>query len=190
MIDEKASSSAEEPKPAPKVEKKEQPKEETKAAPKPTAEPAKPKPAAKPAATPKTEAPEMKGTREIRRVPMSRLRDTAAKRLKESQNTYVMLTTFNECDMTALTEMRKQMGPDFLDIHGVKLGFMSAFIKASIMSLQKYPAINAVIDGRDIVYHDYVDMSIAVSAPRGLVVPVLRNCESMSFAKMEKVRLG
>lgn len=190
VIDEKASPLAEEPKPAPKVEKKEQPKEEPKAAPKPAPKPATPKPAAKPAEMPKTEAPETKGTREIRRVPMSRLRDTAAKRLKESQNTYAMLTTFDECDMTALTAMRKEMGPDFLDIHGVKLGFMSAFIKASVMSLQKYPAINAVIDGRDIVYHDYVDMSIAVSAPRGLVVPVLRNCESMSFAKMEKVRLG
>eukprot|EP00826_Nyctotherus_ovalis_P010944 TRINITY_DN12856_c0_g1_i12.p1 TRINITY_DN12856_c0_g1~~TRINITY_DN12856_c0_g1_i12.p1 ORF type:complete len:232 (-),score=47.94 TRINITY_DN12856_c0_g1_i12:282-977(-) len=174
---------------APKAEAKPEPKAQAKQA----AQPAKPKEEAKPkpmtAEMPKTEGPRTGGSREIRRIPMSRLRDTAAKRLKEAQNTYAMLTTFNECDMSALTAMRKQMGPDFLDFHGVKLGFMSAFIKASVMSLQKFPALNAAIDGKDIVYHDYVDMSIAVSAPKGLVVPVLRNCESMSFAQMEKVAL-
>lgn len=187
VIDETATASAEK-KPEPAAEA---PKAAARAEPRQTPEPAKAKGEAKPKPKapemPKTEAVRSKGSREIRRVPMSRLRDTAAKRLKEAQNTYAMLTTFNECDMSALTAMRKQMGPDFLDLHGVKLGFMSAFIKASVMSLQKFPALNAAIDGKDIVYHDYVDMSIAVSAPRGLVVPVLRNCESMSFAQMEKV---
>ena len=165
----------------PETEKEEaKPKEATKEAPKPA-----PKAETKPMT--KIELPTMTGSREIRKVPMSRLRDTAAKRLKLAQNTYAMLTTFNECDMSALTALRKQMKDQFLEAHGVKLGFMSAFIRASVMSLQKYPAINAVIDGKDIVYHDYVDMSIAVSAPKGLVVPVLRNCESMSFAKIEMV---
>jgi len=187
VIDEKASpaEAKEEKKSEPAAKPPKTEKKEPKVEAKPTTEPAKPKPKA--AESPKIEIPPMKGSREVRRVPMSRLRDTAAKRLKEAQNTYAMLTTFNECDMSALTKLRKTMGPEFLDIHGVKLGFMSAFIKASVMSLQKFPAINAVIEGKDIVYHDYVDMSVAVSAPKGLVVPVLRNCESMSFAQIEKV---
>lgn len=147
------------------------------------------KPVSRPVEMPKFEVPMTKGGREIRRVPMTRLRDTASKRLKEAQNTYAMLTTFNECDMSALTALRKEMGPEVLETYGIKLGFMSAFIKASVMSLRKYPAVNAVIDGKDIVYRDYVDMSIAVSAPKGLLVPVIRNAESMSFVQLEKVNL-
>lgn len=193
VIDEKAAPPAEDKKPEPKAEeKKPEPKPEE---PKPEVKKEQPKPEEKKPSPPKetpnskpVEVPAMKGSREVRRVPVNRLRDTAAKRLKEAQNTYAMLTTFNECDMSALTALRKQMGAEFLENHGIKLGFMSAFIKASVMSLQKYPAINAVIDGKDIVYHDYVDVSVAVSAPRGLVVPVLRNCESMSFAKIEEVK--
>lgn len=115
------------------------------------------------------------------------MRQTAAIRLKEAQNTYAMLTTFNECDMSELTNLRKELSEDFLKAHGAKLGFMSAFVKASVMSLQKFPAINAVIDGKEIVYHDYMDISVAVSAPKGLLVPVLRNCESLNFADIEKV---
>lgn len=155
------------------------PKAETKAAPKPA-----PKAEAK---TPAMEMAMPKGSREIRRVPLGRLRQTAAQRLKEAQNTYAMLTTFNECDMSSLTALRKELSEDFLKAHGTRLGFMSAFVRASVMSLQKFPALNAVIDGKEIVYHDYVDVSVAVSAPRGLVVPVLRNCESLSFAGIEKV---
>lgn len=169
------------------VEQKKEPKAEAKSAPEPAKLKEQPKSKLKAVESPKIETAAVKGSREIRRVPMSRLRDTAAKRLKEAQNTYAMLTTFNECDMSSLTKMRKQMGPEFLDIHGVKLGFMSAFVKASVMSLQKFPAVNAIIEGRDIVYHNYVDISIAVSAPKGLVVPVLKNCESMSFSSIEKV---
>jgi 2-oxoglutarate dehydrogenase E2 component (dihydrolipoamide succinyltransferase) len=131
--------------------------------------------------------PAVKFSREVRRVPMSRLRQTASKRLKESQNTYAMLTTFNECDMSELTKLRKELGEDFFKTHNSRLGFMSAFVRASVMSLQKFPAINAVIDGKEIVFHDYVDMSIAVSGPKGLLVPVLRNCDSLGFSEVEKV---
>ena len=166
-----ASKPAAEAKPAPKAESKPEPKHEA---------------APKKEAKPMIEAPAPKGGREIRKVPMSKLRQTASQRLKESQNTYAMLTTFNECDMTGLTALRKELAEDFLKAHGVKLGFMSAFIRASVMSLQKFPAINAVIAGKEIVYHDYIDISVAVSAPKGLLVPVLRNCEAMSFAGIEK----
>eukprot|EP01022_Parablepharisma_sp_SALTPOND_P007380 TRINITY_DN1301_c0_g1_i1.p1 TRINITY_DN1301_c0_g1~~TRINITY_DN1301_c0_g1_i1.p1 ORF type:complete len:358 (-),score=47.95 TRINITY_DN1301_c0_g1_i1:1666-2739(-) len=196
VIDETAkppeASKPQEKKPEPAAEEK-KPKEEPKAEskPQPTPEPkAAPKPEPKKEAPTMIEAPAQKGTREMRRVPMSKLRQTAAQRLKEAQNTYAMLTTFNECDMSALTSLRKELGEPFNKTHGVKLGFMSAFVKAAVMSLQKFPAINAVIEGKEIVYHDYVDVSVAVSAPKGLLVPVLRNCESMSFADIEKVTLS
>ena len=121
-----------------------------------------------------------------RRVKMTRLRKRVAERLKGSQNTYAMLTTFQECDMTALMMMRTRYKDEFLDKHGVKLGFMSAFVKAAANALQYVPSVNAVIEDDDIVYRDFIDISVAVSTPKGLVVPVLRNVESMSFADIEK----
>lgn len=161
--------------------KPQEPKAQT-SAPAPEKKPSAPEPAPF-----KEPIPAAKFSREIRRVPMSRLRQTASKRLKDAQNTYAMLTTFNECDMSEMTKLRKELGDDFLKTHNSRLGFMSAFVKASVMSLQKFPAINAVIEGKEIVFHDYVDMSVAVSGPKGLLVPVLRNCESLGFAEIEKV---
>ena len=169
---------------APKAEEKKPVKEEA-AKPKEA-----PKAERKPEPMPVIELKAQKGTREVRRMPLSKLRQTAAQRLKEAQNTYAMLTTFNECDMTALSALRKELSEEFVKAHGARLGFMSAFVRASVLSLQKYPAINASIVGKEIVYHDYMDISVAVSAPRGLLVPVMRNCESMSFADVEKVRLN
>ncbi|GAX81203.1 hypothetical protein CEUSTIGMA_g8635.t1 [Chlamydomonas eustigma] len=121
-----------------------------------------------------------------RRVKMTRLRMRVAERLKGAQNTYAMLTTFNEVDMTSLIEMRNSYKDAFLEKHGVKLGFMSAFVRAAAEALKEVPAVNAVIDGDEIVYRDYVDISIAVATPKGLVVPVLRNADSLSFAGIEK----
>lgn len=118
----------------------------------------------------------MKGTRTETRVPMNRMRLRIADRLKEAQNTNAMLTTFNEIDMSAYMNLRKDYGEQFMKKHGVKLGFMSGFVKASAIALQQQPIVNAVIDGKDIVYRDFVDISVAVSTPKGLVVPVLRNC--------------
>ncbi|KAI7838140.1 hypothetical protein COHA_008071 [Chlorella ohadii] len=125
-------------------------------------------------------------TRPERRVPMTRLRRRVAERLKGAQNTYAMLSTFNEVDMTAVMEMRKELKDAFLERHGVKLGFMSAFVKAAGAALQYVPAVNGVIDGNDIIYRDYYDISVAVSTPKGLVVPVLRDVDKMSFADVEK----
>lgn len=194
MVDETAVAPKAEEKPAEKKVEEAKPKEAPKEAPKAKEEPkvekkAEPKVEVKkePAKTQAVEPPRPKGSREIRKVPLSKLRQTAAQRLKEAQNTYAMLTTFNECDMTSLTALRKELGDAFLKAHGARLGFMSAFVKASVMSLNKYPAINAAINGKEIVYHDYMDISVAVSAPKGLLVPVLRNCESMSFSDIEKV---
>jgi len=117
------------------------------------------------------------------RVKMTRMRQTVAKRLKESQNTYAMLTTFQECDMGNLMEMRKKYKDEFEKTHGCRLGFMSAFVKAASAALQEVPSINAVIDDKtqEVVYKDYCDVSVAVASPKGLVVPVLRNTENMSF---------
>ena len=140
--------------------------------------------APKAAATP-APAPKAAGSRSETRVPMSRLRLRVAERLKSSQNTYAMLTTFNEIDMTNVMNMRAEYKDSFLEKHGVKLGFMSTFVSAAAKALQEEPSVNAVIDGDEIVYRNYVDISVAVSAPRGLVVPVLRNCESMTFADVE-----
>jgi len=117
---------------------------------------------------------------------MTRMRKRIADRLKEAQNTAAMLTTFNEVDMSALIDLRNEYKEAFEKRHGVKLGFMSPFIKAATVALEEQPEVNAFIDGDDIVYRDYVDVSVAVSTPTGLVVPVLRSCEKMSFAEIEK----
>jgi len=126
------------------------------------------------------------GTRSETRVKMSRMRLKIAERLKEAQNTCAMLTTFNEIDMSNIIEFRKRYGEQFLKRHNMKLGFMSAFVKASACALVDNPIVNAVIDGNEIVYRDYVDISVAVAAPKGLVVPVLRNVEKMTYADIER----
>ena len=124
-------------------------------------------------------------SREDRRDKMTNLRKTVARRLVEAKNTTAMLTTFNEVDMSRIMEIRKQYKDKFKEAHGVNLGFMSFFTKACCIALQEWPAVNAYIDGDSIVYHEYCDISIAVSAPKGLVVPVIRNAESMSMAEIE-----
>ncbi|KAF0163335.1 MAG: 2-oxoglutarate dehydrogenase E2 component (dihydrolipoamide succinyltransferase) [Rhodocyclaceae bacterium] len=120
------------------------------------------------------------------RVPMSRLRARVAERLLQSQATNAILTTFNEVNMAPVMEMRKKYQDKFEKEHGVKLGFMSFFVKAAVAALKKYPVINASIDGNDIVYHGYFDIGIAVGSPRGLVVPILRDADQMSLAQIEK----
>merc|ERR1719411_1811876 len=129
---------------------------------------------------------EIAGTRSEHRVKMNRMRLKIASRLKDSQNTNAMLTTFNELDMSALMRLRKQHQDGFVKRHGLKLGFMSAFVKASAYALTQQPTVNAVIDGTDIVYRDVVDISVAVATPKGLVVPVLRNVQDMNYADIEK----
>ena len=126
------------------------------------------------------------GDRPEQRVPMSRLRARVAERLLQSQATNAILTTFNEVNMAPLMEMRKRFQDKFEKEHGVKLGFMSFFVKAAVAALKKYPVLNASVDGNDIVYHGYFDIGIAVGSPRGLVVPILRNADQMSFADIEK----
>lgn len=116
---------------------------------------------------------------------MSRLRQRVAERLKDAQNTYAMLSTFNECDMTNISQFRSEFKDEFQQKHGVKLGFMSAFVKASAKALEDHPAVNGVIDGTEVIYREHKDISIAVGTDKGLVVPVLRNAESMSFADVE-----
>ena len=154
--------------------------------PPPPPKPAAPKPAAAPAAAPKAAAPAADaGSRETR-VKMTRMRLAIAKRLKEAQNETAMLTTFNEVDLTTLTNMRNEYKDMFLKKHGVKLGFMSPFVAAAAKALKEQPAVNAVIDDGHIVYRDYVDISVAVSSPTGLVVPVLREAQNMSFADIER----
>jgi len=182
--------------PKPTAPKKEAPKEEKKSA-------APPPPSAKKESAPpaKEEKPVTKSPAEVAvpsgvkkasssgtdtRVPMKRIRIRIAERLKDAQNTAAMLTTFQECDMSALMQLREQYKETFLEKHGIKLGFMSAFVKASAIALIEQPIVNAVIDGTDIVYHDYADIGVAVATPTGLVVPILRNCENKSFADIEK----
>ena len=126
------------------------------------------------------------GDRPEQRVPMSRLRARVAERLLQSQSTNAILTTFNEVNMAPVMEMRKKFQDSFTKEHGVKLGFMSFFVKAAVHALKKFPVINASVDGSDIVYHGYFDIGIAVGSPRGLVVPILRNADQMSFADIEK----
>jgi len=117
---------------------------------------------------------------------MTRLRQTIAKRLKEAQNTAAMLTTFNDVDMTAVIEARAKYKDLFEKKHGVRLGFMGFFVKAATMALKDIPSVNASIEGDEIVYHDYADISVAVSAPNGLVVPVIRDAQDLSVAGIEK----
>ena len=140
---------------------------------------------AAPAATPRAPVPAEDAARE-ERVKMTRLRQTIARRLKDSQNTAAMLTTYNEVDMTAVMELRNQYKEEFVKKHGVKLGFMSFFTKACCHALREVPEVNAEIDGTDIVYKNFVHMGIAAGTPTGLVVPVIRDADSMSFATIEK----
>ncbi len=126
------------------------------------------------------------GERPEQRVPMSRLRARVAERLLQSQSTNAILTTFNEINMAPVMDMRKRMQERFEKEHGVKLGFMSFFVKAAVHALKKFPLLNASVDGTDIVYHGFFDIGIAVGSPRGLVVPILRNADQMSFADIEK----
>ncbi len=120
------------------------------------------------------------------RVPMSRLRQRVAERLVQSQSTAAILTTFNEVNMAPVMEMRKKYQERFEKEHGTRLGFMSFFVKAAVHALKRYPVVNASIDGNDIVYHGYFDIGVAVGSPRGLVVPILRDADRMSFAEIEK----
>ena len=126
------------------------------------------------------------GDRPEQRVPMTRLRARVAERLLQSQSTNAILTTFNEINMAPVMDMRKRMQDKFEKEHGCKLGFMSFFVKAAVHALKKFPVLNASVDGNDIVYHGYFDIGIAVGSPRGLVVPILRNADQMSFADIEK----
>ena len=146
---------------------------------------ANPAPAAKAPSPAAPSAPRDLGPRE-ERVRMSRLRQTIARRLKEAQNTAAMLTTYNEVDMTNIMEMRKDYKELFIKKHGVKLGFMGFFVKACVQALKDVPAVNAEIDGTDIIYKNYYDISIAVGTPKGLVVPVLRDCDERSLGGVEK----
>ncbi len=126
------------------------------------------------------------GERPEQRVPMTRLRARVAERLLQSQSTNAILTTFNEVNMAPVMDMRKKFQDAFSKEHGVKIGFMSFFVKAAVHALKKFPVLNASVDGNDIVYHGYFDIGIAVRSPRGLVVPILRNADQMSFAEIEK----
>ncbi|RZV50096.1 MAG: 2-oxoglutarate dehydrogenase complex dihydrolipoyllysine-residue succinyltransferase, partial [Sphingomonadaceae bacterium] len=134
-------------------------------------------PAAKPATT--------KSERTQERVKMSRMRKTIAKRLKDAQDTAALLTTFNDVDMSAVMEARAKYKDMFAKKHGIRLGFMSFFVKACALAAKDVPAVNAQIEGDEIVYHNYLDVSVAVSAPKGLVVPVIRSADAMSFAEIE-----
>lgn len=157
------------------------------------------KPAAAPAAAPIAQPPAPKalpsvaapvapnlGDRPEQRVPMSRLRARVAERLLQSQSTNAILTTFNEVNMAPVMDMRKKFQEKFEKEHGIKLGFMSFFVKAAVAALKRYPVLNASVDGNDILYHGYFDIGIAVGSPRGLVVPILRNADQMTFAEIEK----
>ena len=154
----------------------------------PAPAPAAAAPAARPA-LPEVRAPldlSSLSNRPEQRVPMSRLRQRVAERLVQSQSTAAILTTFNEVNMQPLMDMRNRYKDRFEKEHGVKLGFMSFFVKAAVAALKKYPVVNASIDGNDIVYHGYFDIGIAVGSPRGLVVPILRDVDQMTFADIEK----
>ncbi|HXV08953.1 MAG TPA: 2-oxoglutarate dehydrogenase complex dihydrolipoyllysine-residue succinyltransferase [Burkholderiales bacterium] len=143
--------------------------------------------AAKPAiAPPAADIGQLLGDRPEQRVPMSRLRQRVAERLLQSQSTAAILTTFNEVNMQPVIELRRKYQERFEKEHGVRLGFMSFFVKASVHALKKFPVVNASVDGTDIVYHGYFDIGIAVASPRGLVVPILRNADQLSLAEMEK----
>jgi 2-oxoglutarate dehydrogenase E2 component (dihydrolipoamide succinyltransferase) len=126
------------------------------------------------------------GERSERREPMTRLRSTIARRLKEAQDTQAMLTTFNDVNLQRVIDLRKEYKDAFEKKHGTRLGFMSFFVKACIEALKRFPAVNGSVDGNDIVYHNFYDIGIAASSPRGLVVPVLRDVDQMSFAQVEQ----
>jgi 2-oxoglutarate dehydrogenase E2 component (dihydrolipoamide succinyltransferase) len=143
-----------------------------------------PAPTAAPAAARPSPAP--RAGRAEQRVPMSRLRQRIAQRLLEAQSTQALLTTFNEVDLTAVQELRARHKERFEKVEGVKLGFMSFFVRACIESLKRYPIINASVDGNDIIYHEYYDIGVAVSTDRGLIVPILRDADAKSFAQIEK----
>lgn len=130
------------------------------------------------------------GERRTERVKMTRMRQTIAKRLKSAQEEAALLTTFNDVDMSAVIEARTKYKDLFAKKHGIKLGFMSFFAKAAVLALKDVPSVNAQIDGTDIIYHDFVDISVAVSAPNGLVVPVVRDCDQLSFAGIEQAIAG
>ena len=147
---------------------------------------AAPAPAVSEAAPSPSPAPVSTGERREERVKMTRLRQTIARRLKSAQEDAALLTTFNDCDMTAVMEAREAYKDLFAKKHGIKLGFMSFFAKAACLALKDVPSVNAYIEGDEIVYHDYVDISVAVSAPNGLVVPVVRNADALSFAGIEQ----
>jgi 2-oxoglutarate dehydrogenase E2 component (dihydrolipoamide succinyltransferase) len=140
-------------------------------------------------AAPTTEAPSVEApaaARTQKRVPMTRLRKTVANRLLEAKNSTAMLTTFNEVNMKPIMDLRKQYKDQFEERHGTRLGFMSFYVKAVTEALKRFPEVNASIDGTDIVYHNYFDISMAVSTPRGLVTPVLKDCDTLGFADIEK----
>ncbi|MGN6789414.1 MAG: 2-oxoglutarate dehydrogenase complex dihydrolipoyllysine-residue succinyltransferase [Rhodanobacteraceae bacterium] len=141
------------------------------------------KPAAAPAPAARAATP---GARPEERVPMTRMRARIAERLMQSKNSIAMLTSFNEVNLAQVVAMRKQMGEQFEKTHGIKLGFMSFFVKAACEALKRHPVVNASVDGNDIIYHGYQDISIAVATDRGLVTPVLRDAQDMSFADIEK----
>jgi len=157
-----------------------------KAGTKETAAPAAAAAPSTPSTTVSTQTVELSEGRNDRRVPMSRLRARIAERLKEAQNTAALLTTFNEVNLQPMMDVRNKYKDDFEKVHGTKLGMMSFFTKASVEALKKFPAVNSSIDGDDIVYHDYFDIGIAVSSERGLVVPILRDVDQMSYADVEK----
>lgn len=143
-------------------------------------------PAAPKAGAPAAPLNVVSGNRTEQRVPMTRLRATIAERLLEAKNSTAMLTTFNEVNMKNVIELRKKYKDEFEKRHGIKLGFMSFFVKAAVEALKKYPAVNASIDGNDMIYHGYFDIGVAVSSPRGLVVPVIRDADQKSLAEIEK----
>jgi 2-oxoglutarate dehydrogenase E2 component (dihydrolipoamide succinyltransferase) len=150
------------------------------------ARPPAPKPAPLPQTPPPVDIEQLTSGRPEQRVPMSRLRQRVAERLVQSQSTAAILTTFNEVNMAPVMEMRKRYQERFEKEHGVRLGFMSFFVKAAVHALKRFPVVNASIDGTDIVYHGYFDIGVAVGSPRGLVVPILRDADRMSFAEIEK----
>jgi 2-oxoglutarate dehydrogenase E2 component (dihydrolipoamide succinyltransferase) len=145
-----------------------------------------PKPASTPSPESRVPSPATSGSRPEERVPMTRMRARIAERLMQSKNSIAMLTSFNEVNLSKVVAMRKQMGEQFEKTHGIKLGFMSFFVKAACEALKRHPVVNASVDGNDIIYHGYQDISIAVSTDRGLVTPVLRDAQDMSFADVEK----
>lgn len=181
------------PAPAPKTEEPKsssaQPPAEKAKTPTPPKAPTAPAPSATSGKASKTAAAPagvQSAGREEKRVPMSRMRQRIAERLKGAQNTAAMLTTFNECDMGNLMAMRSELNPAFQERHGVKMGFVSAFMLASAMAMKKVPEVNAFIEGTEIVYKSNVDISVAVATPTGLMVPVVRDCERKSWPELEK----